>query len=175
MSGSKVSLSSTQSSASRAIEGVRQNLSKMAEITLDGTVYTPDTLIALLKAYVDLVTALSAAHDQLHALVDKEGPARAQLTVVLRWLNAFVTNLYGQDPVKLGEFGFTPRKVGVEKVATKFAAIEKREATRIARHTMGSRQKLAITGAPPAPTPPVAPSPPAAPAQPVTNGAPARA
>jgi len=154
-------LASLQLSAIRAIQGVRKNFSGMASVPLDGTPYTPDTLIAFLQGNAELITALSAAHDQLHALVAKEATMRVQFAVVLRCLEAFVINLYGADPAKMGEFGLSPRKVGKEDVATRAAAIEKGKATRLARHTMGPRARLAITGespAQPAPTAPASPS-----------------
>jgi hypothetical protein len=54
---------------------------------------------------------------------------------------------YGRNPAVLSEFGLTAKKqAGAKDVATKQAAIIQAKATRIARHTMGSRQKQKIKG-----------------------------
>jgi hypothetical protein len=74
--------------------------------------------------------------------------------------------LYGARSQTLLDFGITPAKVPVRTAASKVAAAAKGAATRLARHTMGTKQKAAIHGtvAPAAPVPPAAPAP-AAPAQ----------
>jgi hypothetical protein len=116
-----------------AIAGVQKDLSSVAQISLAGVVYSPTTLIALLQAYVNLVTALIAAHNQVHALVLSERTQRKQIIRVLQALAAFVTNSYGSDPNKLGDFGFSPKKVGVETAATKASSAAKGKATREAK------------------------------------------
>ena len=66
---------------------------------------------------------------------------------------------YGGDPAALADFGLPVRKKGVLTPAQKLASAAKARATRLARHTMGSKQKAAITGAPaPAVTTPAASS-----------------
>jgi hypothetical protein len=55
----------------------------------------------------------------------------------------------------LGEFAMTPAKKAGKTVAVKQEAIEKSLATRVARHTSGSKQKAKIHGElPPAPETP---------------------
>jgi hypothetical protein len=143
---SNESLTLMQTRATRAIAGVQKNLSTMAAINLAGVPFTPTSLIALLQAYANLVTALLAADAQLHDTVLSERAQRKQVLSVLLALERFVSNLLGPSSTKLGDFGFSPKKVGKESVATKAEALKKSEATRVARHTMGKKEKLSITG-----------------------------
>ena len=70
--------------------------------------------------------------------------------------------MFGTQSPKLADFGFTVRKRATQTAEQKAAAALKRKATREARHTMGSKQRLKLTGAPvPSPAPTPAPSPPA--------------
>jgi len=150
MAKNAVSLSKTLARVTSAIAGVQKNLSTVAQISLAGVVYSPATLLALLQAYANLVSALIAAHNQVHGFVLSERAQRKQVHVILEALAAFVTNLFGSDPNKLGDFGFTPRKVRVESTATRAAATAKAKVTREAK-----KAALAAVGTPAA-TPPAA-------------------
>ena len=157
-----------QTRASRAIAGIQKNLSTVASIGLAGVTFTPTSLVALLTAYANLVTALIAVHAQLHDTVFQERTQRKEVQSVLLALQSFVANMFGPRSTTLADFGFTPRKVGVESAATRHQAVLKAQATRKARGTMGSKQKLAITGASTAsPTPATPPA--------TTNGTPPKA
>ncbi len=80
-------------------------------------------------------------------------------------LSILQARLGGKGAAGLAAFGFNPAKSGKRTVSSKATAIAKNAATRQARHTMGSAQKLAIKGdvvgitvtpliaAPPAPAP----------------------
>ena len=63
---------------------------------------------------------------------------------------------FGEDPAALADFGLPVRKKASMTPAQHLAAGAKAKATRAARHTMGPKQKLAITGAAPAAAAPVA-------------------
>src|SRR5271170_7576702 len=111
----KQSITEVQASVANAIAGVQKNLSTTATITLAGAAETPATLLTNLQAYAPLVAALTAAHSQLHAAVLAEQAQRKQMISLLQALASFVTNLYGDDPTKLSDFGFLPKKkMGVE-------------------------------------------------------------
>ena len=71
---------------------------------------------------------------------------------VLQSLYAAVVNLYGLDPNKLGDFGFTPhKKLGVESAATRAQSVVKAEATR-------ARKKAALAAATASPGTPASPA-----------------
>jgi hypothetical protein len=67
-------------------------------------------------------------------------------------VKSFLRALYGAGNEALADFGMTARPPRKPTVPTKAAAVEKSAATRTARHTLGTRQKAAIHGAPPAPS-----------------------
>lgn len=156
VTSSKQSFPHIQAIVASAIAGVQKNFSSVTQITLGGVVYTTAALLAILEAYAPLVSALTAAHNQLHAAVLAERAQRRQVLSLLKALAGYVINLYGSDPNKVGDFGFSLKKVGVESAATRAAAVAKMKATRAAKKTA-----LAAVGSPAAtaPTAPVAPAP----------------
>ncbi len=133
MSNNKQSITQIQARVNLAIEGVQKNLATMTEITLDGVVLTPAAIVASLSAYAPLVTALAAAHAQLRAQVLSQQAMRAEVLGTVDALEAFVRNLYGPDPNKLGDFGFAPRKARVESAEMRALAQAKGKATREAK------------------------------------------
>jgi hypothetical protein len=133
MANSKQSLIHIQARVTNAIAGIQKDLATMPSITLAGVVYTPAALLAILEAYAPVVTALAAAHHQLHACSLSEKALRGQILPILQTLDAFVTNLFGPDPNKLGDFGVVPRKARVESAETRARAVEKARATRAAK------------------------------------------
>jgi hypothetical protein len=145
-------LSSTAEKArvTAAIEGISKNFSSLATLNVAGVSYTPTSLIALLQAYADAITALQALHAQLTAAVLGNRGQQKQIQQVLLGLESFAKNFFGSTSEKLGDFGFMPKKEVVVTVPTKAAALAKSKATRVARHTMGKKQKAAITGSTPA-------------------------
>jgi hypothetical protein len=153
MAKGTMSLTQTLARVTSAIVGVQKNLSTVAQISLAGVVYSPTTLVALLQAYANLVAALIAAHNQVHGYVLSERAQRKQIAVILHALAAFAENMFGTDPNKLGDFGFTPPKARVESAATRAAAAVKASATRKAK-----KAALAAVGQPAAVTPPAAAS-----------------
>jgi hypothetical protein len=146
MSSNSSSSTVQKSRATDAIAGIQKYFSALTSLNLAGVVYTPTQLVALLQAYATAITALQALHAQLSAAVSEDRAQRKQMQVVLLALESFARNFFGSTSDKLADFGFAPRKASTVTVVTKAAALEKSKATRVARHTMGSKQKKSITG-----------------------------
>jgi hypothetical protein len=68
-------------------------------------------------------------------------------------LHTCLRNMYGDSSPTLVDFGMKPKAVKARTGAAKVTAAQKAAATRLARHTLGPRQKAAIKGAAPAPAP----------------------
>jgi hypothetical protein len=144
----------TQASDQVVIDGIRKDLLGMPTLYLGGRVFTPQGLEDFFQGRIDaasvVVSAKSAWLDagKAYDALDKN----AQL--VLRDLKRLVIGAFGDDSVKLADFGFpTPKKpvLTQEQIA---AAVLKRAATRKARGTLGPKQRLAIKGVvPPTTTP----------------------
>ena len=165
-----------QNRCRNAIAGVQKDLSSVTTITLDGVDYTPATLMTLLQSAITVADATVAARAAWQLAVQKQRTLAAEILVVLDALKAYVALKFGSGAVDTqADFGFAPRKKVVKTAATKANAATKAKATRAARHTMGSDQKKAVTGAstatepvtpaatPTNPTPAVTPQAPATP------------
>ncbi len=129
-----------------AIAGIQKYFSTTASVVLAGTTYTPAQLTSLLQAYADAIQALIGLHAQLRASVGAVTAEGEAVDKILLALASYVDNLFGSDPGKLADFGMKPRKVAVVSAQTKVLAQAKSKATRLARHTMGSKQKASIHG-----------------------------
>jgi len=83
-------------------------------------------------AYENKLVAYQAAYKAAHAL----------------WVAfiAYLRGVYGSDNPILSEFGVEPTVRAKPTTSTKAEAVVKAKATRAARHTMGAKQKAAITG-----------------------------
>ena len=140
----------------QAIVGVNKYYGGQASLTLDGTQYTPASLVQLLQSFVDLDALLTASKAKAHEQVGQEKVLYTQVRIVLQALHGYVVSTFGNKAAAvLADFGFTPTKRTQPKVAVKMEAQKQSAATRAARHTMGQKQKKGVKGAAgaPAPTP----------------------
>ncbi len=142
----------------QAIVGVNKYLGAQPSLLLGGVQFTPAALVALFQSFVALDDAVMTAKGKARDLMQQQRILRAQILGVLKALHALVNGTYGDRAAEiLGDFGFAPAKAPKTKVKVKAAALDKSLATRAARHTMGTKQKKAVTGTPvAAATPPKA-------------------
>ncbi|MGH7271339.1 MAG: hypothetical protein ACREJ3_13000 [Polyangiaceae bacterium] len=140
-----------------------------ASITLGGTAYTLSTLKAVFQAQSAAIDAADAQHK---AWADAVAAAKAEgkkANATYASLRSYVIGQYGKTAnAILNDFGMSiPKPVGVKTVQAKSTAAAKRAATRVARHTMGKKQRKSVTGMVSVPVPAVtAPAPVATPAAP---------
>jgi hypothetical protein len=112
-----------------------------------GETLTRDEVVERLHDVVATVEATKAARQQWRSAVQAERASVVTGTALRQSLQGILqARLGGKAASGLAEFGFNPAKSGKRTVANKATAIAKRAATRQARHTMGSVQKLAIKG-----------------------------
>jgi len=174
----KINRPTIQARDAQVIAGINKHLHNMPSILLLGVSYTPASLVSFVQAQIDSANAATAAKVALQEAAKANQATNEKVNPVIRELRSFVINTLGPDGNVLTDFGFTlpkPRKVPL--TADQAAAAKKREATREARHTMGSVQKKKVKGTVEVPVAQVAPatSPavPAAAAPAPANGAPA--
>jgi hypothetical protein len=153
----KPNRSTQQDRYRKAIAAIQKYLSTVASMLIAGVSYTPTTFIALLQKEILLEDAASKARNDLRTAAAAARQNRATMVPIMVGFRAFLENMF-TDPSTIAEFGFAPRKRTAPTVEAKTAAVNKRAATRAARHTMGPKQKLDIKGAV-AQTEPAAPSP----------------
>jgi ribosomal protein S15P/S13E len=118
-------------------------------------------------AKIEALLALAAAADTAEAAwkqqIEAVNTAASELGDDVEVVRSYLNALYGPKSTVLLDFGLKPQKTPVRKPAVVNAGIEKGAATRVARHTMGKKQKAAIHGEVPATAPaPATPSGPGA-------------
>ncbi len=154
------------------VSGVQQHYPSGQMKLASQTFNLPSDLVKAIQADIDATDAADKARADWLAAVQVQTDSHQKVGPVLRALKRTVLGQFGdtQDASStLADFGYAPPKVTEKSSATKAAAAEQGRATRAARHTMGSKQKLQVTGTVTPPSPPATPaSPPAAgPAAPV--------
>ena len=142
---SNINRATQQDRDRKAIAAVQKYLMKLATVLVTGVNFTPAELIALLQKDIDLADAATNAREAFLAAAAATTENRAKMVPILAGLRAFLGNMF-TDPSILAEFGFPVRKRIVPTADVKAAAVNKRSATRKARHTMGKKQKASIHG-----------------------------
>lgn len=142
----------------KAAAATDKYLSGHPSIALNGKAFTPAELKAALQADSSTLVVAEEARLRYRRLVAESRAARKEALAMHRALKSYLTLLFGPSAVDvLGEFGFTPKPTPTRSAVTTVLAIAKAKATRLARHTMGKKQRLAIKAPvqPAAPTDPV--------------------
>ncbi len=131
------------------IDALGTQLKATTTITLGGTAYKAKDLQQQLQAEVDAAKVTQSAKTAYAQAVLAEQKGATQAALLRKALRSYLIGVYGAKSSTVAAFGFTPKATTVD-VATKAVAIEKREATRVARGTMGPKQKKGIKGTVPA-------------------------
>ena len=142
---SENSRSAQQDFARKVLTATNNNLPAQTSVTLAGTQYTRDTLAASVQQDIDVGDAATNAKKAFFNAAATARERRQDRKAFYRGLQSYVENLF-TDPNVIAEFGFNARKTTTQDTATKVTAVEKRAATRKARHTMGKNQKAGIKG-----------------------------
>jgi len=159
------SLTKEQTQVKSFIVGIGKHFPGATPLAFGSATYTPAALTQLFQSFVDGAAGVVAAQAQYKAKLEAQRALTVTVRTVILAFRSFVIATFSHSPDVLADFGIAPRKAPTPTpAATKALAVEKRLATREARHTMGKKEKLAIKGSVPEPvTPPAPPSPPIAP------------
>lgn len=131
----------------RAVIGGMQKHLAGQTVLVGGQRVAASAIQAALQAQIDALSASTAAKVAwLHAVRQQ----RAQLaSVVNPYLDAvrhYAAAMFGTDTPEYQDFGFQPPKKAAKSTLTKVKAVLQSAATRVARHTMGPKQRLRIRG-----------------------------
>jgi hypothetical protein len=145
---SKTGLSNEVSRVKQLIVGTKKRYPNASQqLTIGGATHTVSEFLDLLQSFVDLREAVDAAKAASKAKIEAE---RAQAPSLREFISTFVTfvkGTLGNSPEALADFGIPPRKARTPQTAEqKAVAVEKRKATREARHTMGKSQRKGVKG-----------------------------
>src|SRR5579883_837607 len=130
----------------KRVNALKAHASPKAEIPVAGKTLKVTDVIGIYQNSLDTRAALSAKRAEVKALQVEVANAEAKRREADRALKPWVANTYGADSQQAHEFGFPPAKVPHRTADDKALAVQKNLATRKARHTMGKKQKLDITG-----------------------------
>jgi hypothetical protein len=138
----------TQSTrATQLMAGFQKHLATVQSLTLASVAYTPAQITAALTALVALYAAVDTAKSVVKAKLAAEAAQAPALLSLMAALMAYVKLTYSESPDVLADFGLEPKKAKTPlTTAQQAAAVAKREATRAARGTTGSKAKKAVKG-----------------------------
>ncbi len=117
-----------------------------ASMPVAGKLVASKDVQAKIQAHVDTMTSLTAARAKASQLHDVDESQRTETDAILTCVRNYAAGLFGENSPEFASFGFLPKKVAQRTLESKTDAAEKVRATRVARHTMGKRQKAAIHG-----------------------------
>jgi hypothetical protein len=130
--------------AKQLIAGADKHLAGAAPLTLAGSSYTQAQITAKLQSLVDLRNDVDVAKASTRAKLAVEQTSMPPLRTLMSAFVTYVKAAYGTSPDVLADFGIHPKARTPLTVEEKAAAVAKREATRAARHTMGTQQRLPL-------------------------------
>jgi hypothetical protein len=147
MSGKSTTKTDVISIYQQAIDGVTQYLSNRT-MPLNGKALTSKAVIALLQAQIDALRASTAAHTAwIQAVAKERASEQSSSAPLLAALRHYVAAVFGTTSDEYLAFGFQPPKPrGVKSPQAKVISAVKSRATRKARNTLGSKQRLGVTG-----------------------------
>ena len=132
--------------AKQLIAGTEKHLASVTQVTLLGSSFTPAQITSELQSLVTLRADVDASKASTKAKIANEATQMPALRAFMSAFESFLMGAFGSSPDVLADFGITRKSRAPLTVEAKAAAAAKRASTRAARHTMGSKQKLAVVG-----------------------------
>jgi hypothetical protein len=131
------------------LSAIDKYFGSVTQVTLLGTNYTPAALKALIQSDIDAVNLVGTTKAAWSSAVANARVTRATASSVLSALKSVLVQKYGPDDTAVfSDFGDAPPKTAKQPTpAVKAVAVDKRTATRAARHTLGKKEKAKIKGA----------------------------
>ncbi|MGH7438077.1 MAG: hypothetical protein ACRENE_20535 [Polyangiaceae bacterium] len=130
----------------KMISGTQKHLASASAIVISGASYTPAAIEKVFQGSIDAADATATATATFHKATAAERDANKSSDALYRGMRTYLTNQYALQPDVLADFGIEIATRQAPDATTVAAAVAKRADTRAARHTMGKRQKAAVTG-----------------------------
>ena len=131
----------------QAIHGLQTHLADKTLLVNGKPVTTADGINILQQQIAAMQASMDARTAWLQAVARERASAKAAVAPFLAGLRHYVIAVFGLGSDAYLAFGFTPLKARIKSPAAKVVGAVKALATRKARNTMGSRQRLAVSGA----------------------------
>jgi hypothetical protein len=139
------------------IDALENHVSAKTAILINGVTYKPATLIAVYQAVLDGQAALIKSRAQVEVDLAARRDAETKRDAFEPHLKSWVLNTLGAESTAASEFGYAPPKKATKSAEDVANAVKLAKATRVARGTMGKKQRSKIKGSldtPPAPADP---------------------
>jgi hypothetical protein len=161
---------SQQTADQKLIDGLTKHGSTVPSLMIGGQSYTTAAIIGLLQGRIATATTVTNSHAAWQGAVQADRDERTKTKPFVSGLRKALQVAFAGSIEPLADFGLKPPKARPPRTPEqKAASVAKAEATRAARHTMGSKQKAAIKGTVPGAAPATQPAAPAAAATPVAQ------
>lgn len=149
MAASPRAKTTTVAAFTMLIAGIQKYFANVPSLTIASKTYTPAACVAILQALVAASQAAAPLKAQWLSAVEADRQAQANNKQFVLALKQSILAMFTTAST-LADFGLSPRKATDPTPATKVIAVAKRAATRRARNTKGSNQKLEVVGQVPA-------------------------
>jgi hypothetical protein len=130
------------------LKGLASDLPSVTTFDVDGETLAKASLVALLQASIDAMSATAAAKAAYQLAIGKERTAKAAAGPAYAAMERYLRARFGPSAKQLADFGIAPAKPHHTTAATKAEAVVKGQATRKANHP-AKKPKVA----PPSPAP----------------------
>jgi hypothetical protein len=124
--------------------GVQTHFPSGQKVLAGQTFNLPSDLVNLIQADIEATDAADKGRADWLAAVQVQTDSHQKVAPVLRALKRQVLAQFGDTQAAssvLADFGFAPQTVPAITAEARVAAVEKTRATRVARHTMGPKQR----------------------------------
>ena len=141
---------SNRSSRTRAsqqlADGLNKHQARIKQMVIDGETLTTAQVVSRIEESIAIADHAVEAKAAWLAAAIADVLSRKSMNPFNAKVRAIVLAAFSKEIDVLADFGLTNRKVPELTPEQRQAAVAKAKATRKARHTMGKRQKAAITG-----------------------------
>jgi hypothetical protein len=131
----------------QALRGGVQKHFANKSVTVAGVVVPAMTIEQAVQAQIDAVNAIAAAKAAwMHAVRQQREHLESVVTPYAAAVRHYAAVMFGTTSPEYQDFGFAPPKKPARTAMSKAKAALQNVATRVARHTMGSKQRAKIRG-----------------------------
>jgi hypothetical protein len=139
---------SMQVEITKLIGGLESKLGDKSKLVVNGEQTSVAEIAKTLRETLSIIAAADKLKAQLRQLVQKQRTSLADARQLVLAIERYLQGTYGPRSEVLLEFGFSPLKTRGKSTRTKAQAAEKSQATREARHELGSRERKEIVAQP---------------------------
>jgi hypothetical protein len=145
--GTSITIASIISSNTQRLKGISTHLKNgKVEVSINGQNMKVSEISGVYQGSLDAQAAVTSTHGKYKIALAARETAETQRRLVDEGMKSYVLSHFGADSEAAHDFGYSLRKVTKPDAATKATAVERGKATRVARGTLGKKERLKIKG-----------------------------